>query len=246
MVMTKGTKRTKITTRGLMAEHRTPFMFLSSVSFAPLASFVSFVFLVFFVFFVVPPAAAQQLLDRVLVRVNGDAITQTDVQAAIALGIVDVMPGENAQESALQQMIDRQMLLQEIARFPPPEPTQAAVDQEVQRLTQHATMPLDQLARTTGVDGERIRDIARDSLRIRSYLQQRFGSSGQVTDQEVRDYYEAHMDAFRRNGATIPFEDAEPAARERAAADRRNSTIQQWMRELRARADVATPADESR
>lgn len=231
LVTTKGTKTTK--RAGITrAETR--------------AAFVCFVSVVCVVSFVVVSGAAQQLLDRVVVRVNGDAITQTDVAAAIDLGIVAVKPGENAQQSALQQLIDRQMLLQEIARFPPPEPTQAAVDQEVQRLKQHATLPLDQLARTTGVDDERIRDIARDSLRIRSYLQQRFGSAGQVTDQEVRDYYEAHMDSFKRNGATIPFEDAEPAARERAAADRRNSTIQQWMRELRARADIVTPADESR
>jgi hypothetical protein len=188
--------------------------------------------------------SAQQLLDRVLARVNGEAITKTDVDAAIGLGIVTVNPGGDAEQTAVQQLIDRQLLLEEIARFPPPEPTQASVDREVQRLKQQATVPLAQLQRTTGVDDDRIRDMARDSLRIRSYLDERFGTSGQVTDDEVREYYQAHLQQFQRNGVTIPFDDAEPAARERAAADRRNTLIEQWMREVRSRADIVTPADE--
>ena len=186
--------------------------------------------------------SAQQLIDRVLVRVDGEAITKTDVDAAIGLGLVDVKPGDSAEQSALQQLIDRQLLLAEITRFPPPEPAPAAIDAEVARLKKYAGAPLAQLERSTGLDEERIRNIARDSLRIRAYLEQRFGTSGQVNDEDVREYYNAHKDQFQRNGALIPFEDAEPAARERAAADRRNATVAQWMRELRTRADVVTPA----
>lgn len=186
--------------------------------------------------------SAQQLLDRVLVRVDGEAITKTDVDAATGLGLVDVKPGENAEQSALQQLVDRQLLLMEITRFPPPEPAPAAVDAEAARLKKYAGAPLAQLERSTGLSDERIRNIARDSLRIRAYLEQRFGTSGQVSDDDVREYYEAHKSQFQRNGVLIPFDDAEPAARERAAAERRNATVAQWMRELRARADVVTPA----
>lgn len=190
---------------------------------------------------------AQQLLDRVLARVNGEAITKTDLEASRALGLVEVTPGEkNPNDAALQQLVDRQLLLEEVARFPPPEPTPMAIDQEVQRLTQHASTPPAELQRTTGVDEARLRGIARDSLRIRAYLDQRFGTAGQVTEDEVRDYYQAHPKEFQKDGQTIPFEDAEPAARERAAADRRRQTIDQWLREVRSRAEVVTPADESR
>jgi hypothetical protein len=192
-------------------------------------------------------ASAQQLLDRVLARVNGEAITKTDLDAAKALGLITVAPGEkNPDDAALQQLIDRQLLLEEVARFPPPEPAPTAIDQEVQRLTMHASMPLADLQRTTGVDSPRLRGIARDSLRIRAYLDQRFGTSGEVTSNEVRDYYRSHLTEFQKNGQTIPFEDAEPAARERAAASRRTQTIDQWLREVRSRAEIVMPADESR
>ena len=40
-----------------------------------------------------PPLAAQQLLERVVARVGGYAITLTDVNAALALGVVALPQG---------------------------------------------------------------------------------------------------------------------------------------------------------
>ena len=68
------------------------------------------------------PLGAQQLLDRIVARVNGVPVTLTDVKAAIALGIV-VAP----ESAAIEQLIDRQLVLNEVARFVPPEPAAAAV-----------------------------------------------------------------------------------------------------------------------
>jgi hypothetical protein len=44
-----------------------------------------------------------------------------------------------------------------------------------------------------------------------------------------------------RNGRTMSFDEAEPAARQRAAAARREMTIAQWMVDLRTRAEVIQP-----
>jgi hypothetical protein len=40
------------------------------------------------------------------------------------------------------------------------------------------------------------------------------------------------------NGQLTPYADAQSAARQKAAAERRRAIIFQWMRELRQRADV--------
>ena len=37
----------------------------------------------------------------------------------------------------------------------------------------------------------------------------------------------------------VPFDDAEPIARQRASDERRRATIDQWLRDLRSRADVS-------
>jgi hypothetical protein len=92
---------------------------------------------------------------------------------------------------------------------------------------------------STGLTEQRITDIARDNVRIASYLDQRFGTVVQVSDEEVAAYYRAHEAEFTRDGVAIPFEEAEPTARQRVSTERRRATVEQWLRDLRSRADVA-------
>jgi hypothetical protein len=186
-----------------------------------------------------PTAHAQQLLDRVVARVNGATITLSDVNAALGLGMIEVTAPERPQDAARRQLIDRQLMLAEVARFSPPEPAPSDVDAEVAQMRTRAGGQFDALLRSTGVDEQRIRDLARDTLRIQAYLIQRFGTSVQVSEEEVEQYYRGHPEEFRRGGMVIPYEEALPVARERAAALRRQSLIAQWLRGLRERAEIA-------
>jgi len=181
--------------------------------------------------------SAQQLLDRVLARVDGVPITLTDVQAAIGLGIIQVGSGD-AIADGTQQMIDRQLELTEVQRFPPPEPSPDAVARETARLTMNAGPRLPMLMQTTGLTQQRITDMARDNLRIAGYLDQRFGTTVQVSDDEVAAYYRTHEAEFTKAGGTVPYEEAEPIARQRVASERRRAIISQWIRDLRSRAGV--------
>lgn len=184
------------------------------------------------------PLSAQQLLDRVVARVDGYAITLTDVNAAVALGVIDVPEGADRESVAVQRLIERQLMLAEVARFTPPEPDRAAVDAEVAAMKGRAGPRLAAVMESTGLDEARIRALARDTLRIQAYLDQRFGVTVQVSTEEVAQYYRIHPEEFMRGGAPVPFDEAEPVARQRAAAERRASTIAQWLRDLRGRAEV--------
>jgi hypothetical protein len=182
-------------------------------------------------------ANAQQLIDRVLARVGTTAVTLTDVRIALELGLVDAS-GENRQAIALERTIDRQLQLNEVARFSPPEPPAAAVADEVAAMTMRAGPDLKALMTSTGLDDARLQQLARETLRIRAYIAQRFGTSAQVTEDEVRKFYEEHPTEFTRDGVRMPFEEAETIARQRASAERLRVTIAQWIRDLRMRADV--------
>src|SRR2546423_1533110 len=182
---------------------------------------------------------AQQLLDRVFARVDGYPIPLTDVQAAIGLGVIQVPQGSDPIAAGTQQMIDRQLELTEVQRFPPPEPDRAAIDREAARLKMNAGPRLPALMPSTGLTEQRIADIARDNLRIAAYLDQRFGTIVQVSDEEVANYYRTHEAEFTRGGDAIPFEEAEPLARQRVSNEHRRATVEQWIRDLRSRADVA-------
>ena len=186
------------------------------------------------------PLHAQQIIDKVVARVDADIITQSDVQSAVGLGIVPKPEGASLQPS-LDRLIDRRLMLIEVQRFPPPEPVAAVVDAELAAIRMRVGAALPRLMDTTGLDEIRLREAARENVRIRAYLDQRFGATVQVSDDEVDRYYRAHRDEFLRDGLLIPFTEAEPVARQKASAERRDATIAQWVAGLRARANVSFP-----
>jgi len=184
------------------------------------------------------PLGAQLLLDRIVARVDGYAITLTDVRAALAFGVVD-LPAGAGEQAAVEPLIDRQLVLAEVARFAPPEPATADIAREVAAITARTGGRLTEVMETTGVDEGRVREMARDNLRTQAYLNQRFGTSAQLAEEEVLQYYRIHPEEFTREGRLMPFGEAEPMARQRAGAERRASAMALWMRDLRARAAIS-------
>jgi hypothetical protein len=133
-------------------------------------------------------AGAQQLLDRVLARVGSSVITRSDLSAAIGLGLVEPASGPDAEGVSLEQFVQRQVLLAEVARFPAPAPAEAAIDELATAMKTRAGAALDELVRSTGIDEARIRDLARDTLRIQGYVRQRFGAASTLNDPDVRQW----------------------------------------------------------
>jgi hypothetical protein len=121
--------------------------------------------------------AATQLLDSVVARVAGVPITRTDVEAGLSLGVIEVPPGGDRMAAGTKAMIDRRLLLAEVSRFPPAEPAEAAIVQRVAAMKARAGGGYDALVQRTGLDDERVREMARDSLRIEAYIAQRFGAA---------------------------------------------------------------------
>jgi len=184
------------------------------------------------------PLAAQTLLDRVVARVNGSVILLSDVRAAVLFGLVD---GPAESDDAVEQMVQRALLVEEVNRFPPPEPTAEAIESELARMRARAGVSIDEVERTTGLGAENVRSFARDRLRVQAYIDQRFGLTVPLTDEQVLQYYRAHPEEFTTSGQLTPFERAQGLVRERASLEQRQRTISQWLRDLRARADVTTP-----
>ena len=136
---------------------------------------------VLFVTFAVDIAAQQQILDRVVARIGSTALTQTDVEAAVEFGIVDPKAGD-----PLKQMIDRKLMLAEVNRFPPPDPDMRVVQDLMVRMKAAAGADVNSVMRRTGVDDKRLSELARETLRLQSYIQQRFGNSTRSEQQLER------------------------------------------------------------
>jgi hypothetical protein len=189
---------------------------------------------------VISAAAQEQLLDRVLARIGTEAITQTDVQALVEFGLVDAKSATDP--AAVRQAIERQLELREVSRFPPAEPPEAVIEQQLAAMKARVGARLDAVMQANGLDESRVRSLARDTLRIRMYLDQRFGVTTPVGEDEARKYFEEHRDQFTRNGTPMTFEEAAADARQRVSSQRLGKAVAQWLQDLRARSNVVLVA----
>ncbi|MFN7917227.1 MAG: hypothetical protein U0Q55_17925 [Vicinamibacterales bacterium] len=121
-------------------------------------------------------AAPDEVIDRVLAVVSGEVITLSDVRAARELGRVTVTDAGDPVRAVLSQLIDRALVLDEVNRFAPPEPAAATIDESLDGVVARADSPaaFEAMLVRLGIDRAFVRDLLREDLRIRAYLNQRF------------------------------------------------------------------------
>ena len=162
-------------------------------------------------------AADDDVIDRVLAVASGEVITLSDVRAALALGRVQAGNAADPGRVALTQLIDRALLLAEVNRFAPPEPSALTIDSALDSVVaRFATAEaFDATLDRLGVDRAFVRELLREDLRIRAYLDQRFTAE---TQDEQRALVDAWIAGLRRRGDVIdqyaPFSAPTPGTAE--------------------------------
>ncbi|HEX6322851.1 MAG TPA: hypothetical protein VFZ36_03925 [Vicinamibacterales bacterium] len=184
--------------------------------------------------------AHQSTIDRLAAVVGGEPIFLSDVREVVRLRLLDPAgalaplvdaPGASEESRALVRMINRRLVLAEVARYsqaPPPAADVAAAEKAW-------------AARFDAVparDPAFVRAFLIDTLRIDRYIDQRFTAAAQPTRDEARAYFDANPARFSRAGAPARFEDVEDEARNRLAEERRLAMVREWLDALRERGNV--------
>lgn len=125
-------------------------------------------------------ARAGEVIDRILAVVSGDLITMSDVTAARDLGLQSADGGPDPTRAILSKLIDRELVLAEVERYGPPEPTPEAIDAEVRTVRARfaSTSAYTDALLRSGIDEAHLRETLRQDLRIRAYEDQRFATAG--------------------------------------------------------------------
>lgn len=84
-----------------------------------------------------------------------------------------------------------------------------------------------------------LRRYLRDSVRIETYVQQRFRSSEQPSDDDVLRYDKEHPGEFTLNGVRRLIDEVRAQQRERVIATRHGQAIDAWPEGLRRRSTVS-------
>ncbi len=181
---------------------------------------------------------AQTVIDRIAARVNGEVLTLSEIRAVRALKLVPDAPESDA--ALCGALVDRRLLLAEVTRYPPSEPSTDAVAAHRQewerRLGPDADVPglLAQVGETAGwLDAWLI-----DDLQIRAFLERRFAGAGVPTRDDLLRYYRDHQADFTVGGVVQPFERVEADVRAGLTASRRTAEIDRWLESLRRRANL--------
>ena len=179
-------------------------------------------------------APAGELLERTLAVVGGAVVTQSDVTLARTLRLLD--GGPVPESDLLTRLVDRELMLQEVARFAPPEPEAAAVAARLETVRAYAggAAALETALVRSGRELADLEAWVRDDLRIAAYLDQRFVSAGAPPESELTAWIAAHPAEV---AALAPAE-ATRIARERIAQARRADLISDWLADVRRRVDV--------
>jgi hypothetical protein len=143
-------------------------------------------------------AMRAETIDRVLAVVAGQLITLSDVTAARDLGLQPADGAPDPIRAVLSRLIDRELMLAEVDRYAPPEPSAEAVDREVQRVQARfpSTAAVNAVLARSGIDEKHLRETLRQDLRMRAYLDQRFATAAERRQALVEEW----MVGLRRRG----------------------------------------------
>ena len=180
------------------------------------------------------------LIDRVLAVVEGQVIMLSDVRAFLDLRLIEPPDLADPTPSVLTALIERQLILEAVARYVVEEPPRAEVAARLADVVARVGGPeaFEQVLTTVGFTVDDVRQVLLGELRTERYLARRFGSARQPTADEVAAYFSEHADEFRSHGVPQSFDTARGDARRRLSEVLRQELIDDWVASLTARANV--------
>jgi hypothetical protein len=187
-----------------------------------------------------PSIAGAEIIDRILAIVDTQIITLSDARAALRFGLVPTDVSADPIGATLQRLIDRRLMLAEVDRYAPPDPPDAAVDASLTAIERRFAdaLAFEIALNQSALTREELRRHLRDGLRIEAYLQQRFSSAVQVSDDDLTRYHREHAADFTRDGQLRPLDEVRETVRTHAVEALRTAFVRQWVEGLRRRGAV--------
>jgi parvulin-like peptidyl-prolyl isomerase len=184
---------------------------------------------------------AQEVIDRMVARVENDIVLLSDIQLLSRYQLlVDGKSESDAQ--ILDRLIDQWIVRNEANVARTPKPSDAEIDRAVQRLQQSFDSKEDYEARrkVAGLSEAEVRRVTADQLYLNNYLDSRFRPSVQVNEQSIEAFYQnALLPRAKARGQNPPTLDAAHDYIQEALVQQGiNEQAERWLNESRARIHV--------
>jgi peptidyl-prolyl cis-trans isomerase SurA len=184
---------------------------------------------------------AQEVVDRIVARVENDIILQSDIQE---LREYQELIGEKTESDGaiLDRLIDQWIVRSEagLSRFP--EPKDDEIDRGVARVVKSFGSPEEYEARKkkSGLNDGEVRKIVGSQLYLSNYLDSRFRPSAQIDEKAIEDFYQnAVLPRAKARGQEPPSLDASrDTIQEALVQSDINEQAARWLTESRGRLHV--------
>ena len=190
---------------------------------------------------------AQEVIDRIVARVETDIILLSDVrQLSRYQTFLDGKPQSDA--DILNRLIDQWIVRSEarVARFP--QPADEDVNRSIERLKRSFSSPEEFQARQqqAGITDDEIRRFVRAQLYLSNYLDTRFRPAIQIDENAIEDFYKSRVvpRAESRKQTPPTLENARDFIQEALVQRAINEQADRWLKESRTRVRVEIMLDE--
>lgn len=194
-----------------------------------------------FCLFSVPWALSQQVIDRIVARIENDVILDSDIRLLARYQLLVEGKAESDAE-ILDRLIDQWIVRNEATVARTPQPAEGDIDRAVERLVEGFSSQEDFEARRklAGLTPADIRRVTAAQLFLNSYLDSRFRPTVQVDEQAIRDFYQnALLPRAQTRGTTPPTFDAAHDFIQEALIQRGiNEQALRWLKESHGRLRV--------
>ncbi len=192
--------------------------------------------------------AAQEVIDRIVARVENDVILQSDVRLLAHYQLL--VNGKSESDTAiLDRLIDQWIVRSEATVAHTHKPSDADIDAAVQRLQQSFANRPDYEARRKLADlsEAEVRALTADQLYLDNYLDSRFRPSVRVDEQAIQTFYQdAVLPRAKARGQNPPSLDAaHDYIQEALTQDGINAQADQWLKESHARVHITRMLEEN-
>jgi hypothetical protein len=194
------------------------------------------------------PTRAQEVVDRIVARVETDIILLSDVrQLSRYQAFLDGKPQSDA--DILNRLIDQWIVRSEagVARFP--QPSEEDVNRSIERLKRSfsSSEEFQSRQKLSGISDDEIRNFVRAQLYLSNYLDSRFRPSIQIDEKAIEEFYKNRVvpRAESRKQTPPALDNARDFIQEALVQRAINEQADRWLKESRSRVRVEILAGES-
>jgi peptidyl-prolyl cis-trans isomerase SurA len=207
----------------------------------------------------VPSGATK--LDRVVAIVNGDLVLDSDVDQERRFAAFSPYYRANgfSRDNAIEQLINRDLILQQIRLEPQAEISDAAVNKQIDELRKTILACKQYNCETTegwhrfladqGFTEQSFFALWKMRMQVLQFVEQRFRMGTHITQDQIRSYYEQTLlpEYASRHATPPPLESISDQIEQVLVQQQVTNLLNDWLRSLRAQGSVVVlhPGEEA-